>query len=136
MQTFLPYPDFRQTAACLDMRRLGKQRVETFQILRALRDPSRGWQNHPAVLMWRGYEQCLAAYGVAICDEWLSRGYRDTCRAKIIAQAVPSVRRKPSWLGSPRFHRSHRSNLLRKFPEHYVRFWPRLSPELPYVWPV
>ena len=36
MQTFLPYPDFRQSAACLDYRRLGKQRVEGVQILKAI----------------------------------------------------------------------------------------------------
>ena len=30
MQTFLPYPDFKQSAACLDYSRLGKQRVEGF----------------------------------------------------------------------------------------------------------
>jgi hypothetical protein len=36
MQTFLPYPDFGATAAVLDARRLGKQRVETVQVLRAL----------------------------------------------------------------------------------------------------
>ncbi|CAM5346647.1 Cytoplasmic protein OS=Streptomyces chartreusis OX=1969 GN=CP983_00565 PE=4 SV=1 [Streptomyces chartreusis] len=31
MQTFLPHPDFRQTALLLDRRRLGKQRVEALQ---------------------------------------------------------------------------------------------------------
>lgn len=36
MQTFLPYPDFDKSAQSLDMMRLGKQRVETFQILQKL----------------------------------------------------------------------------------------------------
>lgn len=36
MQTFLPYPDFQESAAVLDQVRLGKQRVETFQIMQAL----------------------------------------------------------------------------------------------------
>jgi len=35
MQTFLPYPDFLQSLQSLDNKRLGKQRVETFQILNA-----------------------------------------------------------------------------------------------------
>ncbi|MDQ1681515.1 MAG: hypothetical protein QOH99_56, partial [Frankiaceae bacterium] len=35
MQTFLPYADFGASARVLDDRRLGKQRVETLQILRA-----------------------------------------------------------------------------------------------------
>jgi len=33
MQTFLPYPDLRDSVACLDNKRLGKQRVEAMQIL-------------------------------------------------------------------------------------------------------
>ena len=36
MQTFLPYPDFARSAQALDMRRLGKQRVEVLQILGTL----------------------------------------------------------------------------------------------------
>jgi len=37
MQTFLPFSNFGMTAEVLDHRRLGKQRVEALQILRALR---------------------------------------------------------------------------------------------------
>ena len=66
MQTFLPYPDFKQSAACLDYRRLGKQRVEGVQILKAilgeksLNDkPYKGWLNHPATLMWKPYPIAL-----------------------------------------------------------------------------
>ena len=33
MQTFLPYADFAQSAKALDPKRLGKQRVETIQIV-------------------------------------------------------------------------------------------------------
>lgn len=36
MQTFLPYPDFIKSASVLDKRRLGKQRVETLQIMQAI----------------------------------------------------------------------------------------------------
>ena len=37
VNTFLPYPDFVKSAKALDYKRLGKQRVEAWQILRALR---------------------------------------------------------------------------------------------------
>lgn len=37
MQTFVPFADYRKTAEHLDMKRLGKQRVETFQVLGGLR---------------------------------------------------------------------------------------------------
>lgn len=36
VQTFLPYEDFDKTASVLDRSRLGKQRVETLQLLKAL----------------------------------------------------------------------------------------------------
>lgn len=36
MQTFLPYASFAATAAVLDDKRLGKQRVETLQVLQTL----------------------------------------------------------------------------------------------------
>lgn len=134
MQTFLPYPDFRTTAKVLDRQRLGKQRVEVLQLLRALNGQTTGWTNHPAARMWRGYEAALRDYGIAICDEWMTRGYRDTCRDKIIALA-DGDRVDPPWLGDPAFHASHRSNLLRKAPDHYGSLFSEPD-DLPYVWPV
>ena len=84
MQTFLPELTFEASASALDYRRLGKQRVETYQILRTLTGKSDSWKNHPAVKMWRGYEKALCAYGLAICEEWrYVRGYKDTCCEKI-----------------------------------------------------
>lgn len=138
MQTFLPLSDFAASARCLDRQRLGKQRVECLQILRTLRGKiqSTGWQNHPAVAMWRGYELSLIDYGVTICREWTHRGYRDTCREKIESLDVLGwVSHPPPWLGDNEFHRSHRSNLLRKDPVHYGQFgWTEPS-DLPYIWP-
>jgi len=135
MQTFLPYPSFAASAKSLDRQRLGKQRVETMQILQVLTGAKSGWKNHPAVKMWCGFEGQLASYGVAICLEWKSRGYRDTCLQKIEALAAPGVGPKPPWMGLDDFHRSHRSNLLRKKPEHYGQLWNDVSDDLPYVWP-
>ena len=88
VQTFLPYPDFAKTAAVLDERRLGKQRVETLQILRAIHIPTYGWQHHPAVRMWRGYEQALVTYGVAMCREWVAREHPDTVEPQLLEFAV------------------------------------------------
>lgn len=36
MQTFLPYADFERSARTLDLKRLGKQRVECIQVVRGL----------------------------------------------------------------------------------------------------
>lgn len=140
MQTFLPYPDFYASAACLDRLRLGKQRIEAMQILRTLSGQSDGWTNHPATLMWRGHLQALASYGIAICDEWRSRGYFDTA-GDWFSNWLDTHGTEwtdtmlPAWFGSPPFHASHRSNLLRKHPEHYTQFNWVEPPTLPYVWP-
>lgn len=146
MQTFLPLPDFKESAACLDMKRLGKQRVEALQILQTLLSPARKreatWSHHPAVLMWQGHEIALCEYGLAICDEWFSRGYRDTVHSQILALhdfLCEQPRRSkdfPTWIGNEKFHSSHRSNLLRKAPEWYSRFGWVEGPDQPYFWPV
>lgn len=140
MNTFLPYPDFAKSASVLDRQRLGKQRVEVLQILRVLTGKGRGWRRHPAVRMWQGHERALAAYGVAVCREWVGRGYRDTCEAKIREAAAGTPHDSiapPRWLGSEPFHRSHRSNLLRKDPDHYgPLFEEGLPDDLDYVWPM
>jgi len=79
MQTFVPEGiDFKLTAIKLDYRRLGKQRVEAWQILNTLTGESQGWRNHPAVKMWQGYDVALAMYGLSMCREWIARGYKDT----------------------------------------------------------
>lgn len=138
MQTFLPFADYAQSARVLDYKRLGKQRVESLQILKALTTPNYGWKTHPATKMWRDHPHALAEYSLAICDEWIRRGYRDTCREKIIAQVqgVPYDSTKPEWLGDEAIHSSHRSNLLRKDPVFYGQFGWLDDPEAPYVWPV
>ena len=68
MQTFLPYPSFTESAAVLDGPRLGKQRVEAFQLLRALTVPDYGWRHHPAAKMWAHRVPALVAYGLAMTD--------------------------------------------------------------------
>ena len=59
MQTFLPYPSFARSAAALDPSRLGKQRVEAFQLLRANTIADYGWRHHPAAKMWSGHLPAL-----------------------------------------------------------------------------
>jgi hypothetical protein len=149
MQTFLPYPDFVQSAQVLDRQRLGKQRVEAYQILRALRGESKGWVNHPATRMWRGFERMLIRYTLVVCDEWIDRGYKDT----IIGKVFPMLRdhsyadhpngawagSHPYFLNDPEISRrlfdSHQGNLVRKLPEHYGPLFPDADPTLAYYWP-
>jgi hypothetical protein len=164
MQSFLPYPDDARSAAVLDSRRLGKQRVECLQILSVLtglRAPwppgatsgpvetyvPKGWVNHPAVRMWRGHADALVAYTLEVCAEWERRGHRDTVAPKVRAIAttaglsiphgsVSDAVTRPEWWGSEALHQSHRSNLLRKDEEYYREYFPETPPDLPYHWPV
>lgn len=141
MQTFLPYPSFHDSARALDLPRLGKQRVETFQLLKAQTIPDYGWRHHPAAKMWNGYLPALVAYGLAVTDAWIEAGRADTTRPKLLAFApeVDGVAQErldlPPWLGDEAFHLSHRSNLLRKDPEFYRERFGNIPDDLPYIWP-
>lgn len=139
MQTFIPYgSDFTANAKVLDRQRLGKQRVEGLQILRTLTGVGKGWENHPIVKMWRGYEYSLGMYTIAMCDEWISKGYKDTCRDQIISimEAFDMPMVTPLWLEDAEIKISHKSNLIRKMPEHYGLLWAGVPNDLPYKWVV
>ena len=137
MQTFLPYRNFTQSARVLDWRRLGKQRVETKQIIMALESTRRtGWRNHPAVKMWRGHEGALARYGAAMCIEWKRRGYRDSLTDFFLERLDFMFDDYVPEFVTPEFTLSHQSNLIRKQPEFYRPvFGPEVPDDLPYVWP-
>jgi hypothetical protein len=139
MQTFLPEPSFKYSAAVLDYRRLGQQRREARQILLTLLGESKGWVNHPATKMWRGYEEALCRYGLAICEQWRMRGYNDTLGLffeDVLYNGIEYQNTLPPWFGWRAFHVSHQSNLVRKNPEHYRRYYPDVPDDLPYIWPV
>jgi hypothetical protein len=145
MQTFLPVADFAESARLLDSPRLGKQRVETLQVLRALELPDYGWANHPVVTMWRGRTAGLVVYGLATVRAWRERGFADSTETQIaeFAPAAAGLTQEeaaaqgllPSWVGNPEIHLSHRSNLLAKDPEYYRPLFPEDPDNLPYVWP-
>lgn len=134
MQTFMPYPDFRKSVACLDRQRLGKQRVETMQVLNILLDrtETKGWRNHPVTLMWTGFESALKLYQNYTLLEWTNRGYKNNIQFEEI---VPNSVIYPPWFGDERFHISHQSNLLRKDFYYYSQFFKGISSDIPYFWP-
>jgi hypothetical protein len=149
MQTFLPVADFDESARLLDSPRLGKQRVETLQVLRALELPDYGWASHPVVRMWRGRTPALVLYGRAMVREWRARGFADTTDT-LIAEFAPEFASSsqhelaaagllPSWIGDEELHRSHRSNLLAKdagfYRPAFAERFPGEPDDLPYKWP-
>ena len=99
--------------------------------------------------MWRGFEEALGAYGLAMVEAWTALGRTDTCAGTIVEDlALAGVRMPrtqaqlrraealPSWLGDEAFHLAHRSNLLRKHPAWYGPRFPGVPDDLEYVWPV
>lgn len=78
MQTFLPSEDYELTAQALDNKRLNKQILEAYQILKVLSgaSPSGAWRNHPAVLMWKGSETHLMEYANHMIAEANIRGIK------------------------------------------------------------
>ena len=149
MQTFVPFADFVASARALDAKRLGKQRVEVIQIVRALTVADYAWKSHPAVLMWKGYEEALGRYGLTMCEVWLELGFGDTCAATIAADlasfGIPHIRTEaelreagalPPWLFDEAVQQSHQSALVRKDPGFYRQRFPDVRPDIEYVWPV
>jgi hypothetical protein len=137
MNTFLPYPNFTKSAKCLDNKRLGKQRVEAWQIYLALAQKNYGWKNHPIVKMWKGYESALLYYGLVISNEWYLRGYKDNMTHRFLLELCKHgnlLTNKPKWLGNENFHSAMRSNLLRKDTKHYSQFGWKEPDNLPYIW--
>lgn len=132
MQTFLPFSDFQKSVEVLDYRRLGKQRVETFQVLNILlnRTESKGWTNHPVTKMWRGFEEALKLYQNITITEWVKRGYKNNMSFENVNKDNLIF---PTWLGDEEFHRSHRSNLLRKNFEYYSQYFNEPI-DLEYKW--
>jgi hypothetical protein len=77
MMTFITSNDLLECALSLDYKRLGKQRVEGYQIWRTLKGITHGWKNHPAVKMWEGYACALALYTNTMIMVWKWRGYNN-----------------------------------------------------------
>lgn len=138
MQIFLPYPDMRKSLQTLDTKRLGKQRVETFQILSAILkrpklngEPYKGWLNHPCTIMWKNYVPALKLYLNYSITEWVARGFKNNMNLENQFDEQIII---PPFIGNPLFHSSHRANLLKKNFEYYKKFGWNENPSDPYVW--
>jgi hypothetical protein len=141
MQTFFPFSDAKTSLGVLDTRRLGKQRVEGYQILRTLQGYSNGWKDHPAVKMWRGYEPELLDYTLTACEIWAAKNFTDTISDKLFEEFPELVEIGhtklvyPSWCYNQDVLDSHKAMLYHKDPAHYALFAP-YSHITAYVWPV
>lgn len=153
MQTFLPFPSFTASLDLLDKRRLNKQNVESTQILNVLlgrtNTNGKGWQNHPAVKMWRGYENALKWYKNKGMELGESRGITYVKLQREIVDKNANMD-YPSFIGNAEFHMSHLANLKRKALSDFEKNRPELKANmistlgverfneidetLPYIW--
>jgi len=133
MQTFLPFTEFRESAKALDNKRLNKQILEGYQILKVLSsdDPKAGWRNHPAVKMWRGHEVALWHYIFDCVDVANERGIKTDKNVENLRTLRDLVGGrwgygKPDWFSDQealnRLVTTHRANLYIKDPIYYVDF--------------
>lgn len=96
----------------------------------------------PLIGMWRGYEAALAAYSVACATLMVSHGVSTGIRTLEMANTITELRQSgdpvpyepPPWLQDIDVLMSHRSNLMRRWPEAYS--FPRNPKDMPYLWPV
>jgi len=88
MQTFLPYKDFVKSVRCLDNKRLGKQRVEAYQILLTLQNLHCGYKYR--------CKKCGKKYG-----EKLNKNDSMICLEKYDGILCGGKIRKIGWLNHP-----------------------------------
>jgi hypothetical protein len=141
MNTFLVDKSFIKTAQYLDRQRLGKQRVEAIQMLDIMCDSNKkGWRNHPCFKMWDGHPRLLAAYGLAVCDEWIKRGYVDNLKSRFFNKFAyfdnlilddKYSESLPKWYNNEEFYSRYRSILLYKNYEWYSQFGWTEEPAVP-----
>jgi hypothetical protein len=142
MQTFLPYKDFDKSAKALDSKRLNKQILECYQILKVLSnpDPRAGWRNHPAVKMWRGFEHLLLDYTMSMVKEANKRGIKTDKNMQNIVDLINTHAIDwgftiPAWyeddVKMKRLTITHKANLYKKDPIYYFDFFSALAKSNP-----
>ena len=139
MQTFLPSADYEYAAQILDNKRLNKQILEGYQIMKILSGASESgaWRNHPAVLMWKGSEVHLMDYIDNMVYEANFRGIKtvnNVANLNALKRSFSSRwgNLKPVWSKPEHVDRvitTHKANLYRKDPEIYAEFYNAKSSE-------
>jgi len=148
MQTLFPYPEYDESARCLRNLELANQISHTLIILDTLHEVegAGGWARHPAIEMWRGYEAQLCTYGLAMCDEYQSRGFNVLASQERINWHLASIATvddfemgKPRWMeDASKFlwlQRTHRSFLLGKDKKFYAKYKWDVNPGIPLYFP-
>ncbi len=93
--------------------------------------PTGGWRNHPAVLMWKGYEYSLRTYANIMINEANNRGIKTDKNNSNIQELELSYSGTwgtdmPKWFSDKskmmRITTTHKARLFEKDPIHYAHF--------------
>lgn len=147
MIIFLTSMSYGRTAEDLDTARLHaaqNQGSALFDMLTGIKDPG-NLKHHPVLSMWRGYEFALGIYVMSCGLEWcFQRGFAENKSFWNVARGIKEIKNDdpnfvyevPPWFRDRDVILSHRSNLLRRSPEHYEDKWELCPEDWPYFWPV
>lgn len=150
MRVFVPYSDIGLSAACLAESDLAIQRNNAMTILETLAGRTRGWQWHPGVSMWIGYEDVLSAFAHAINNEWinantsanggtgvvpLGQDFDKKLQAMGNRLLMTKYTAKPWWWGHDKFHASNRAAMMRHDPDWYKELFADDDPGICDWWP-
>jgi hypothetical protein len=111
LMTWMPYSNYTKCAECFATRDLKEMRNTVCRVLKYLQKTNPVKKIRSAEL-WRGYEQSLLRYGIAIAIECRNRNLKDTSLEFFKSQLVSAEYTKPDWVYWSRLQDSHREYLL------------------------
>jgi hypothetical protein len=128
--TWMPYSSYRKCAACFSDIDLKQMRVNVLRVLQYL-DHGHHTHRQRAAELWRGFEQSLIRYGIAIALECRQRGFNDKSLLKLRSKYTSGNGKKPDWVYWADLQQSHRAYLLlrdeRRFAVKLLRRYVRRS---------
>lgn len=139
--------NFRNIAKTLDRQRRFKQAVEVKEILLTIErkktscpNAKIGFKNHPIVLMWYNYEDCLKHYFNDFYDQLVEDGFVMKKLAKYTNIPDKKDTKIPWFLNFEPLIFSHMARLYQKDPNHYASFREKILPNpelylsIGYIW--
>ncbi len=106
----MPYGSYQKCASCFVIQDLKLMRAVVLRVLQYLSRNNR--RPNRSAELWRGYEQSLIRYGIAIAIELRSRGCKDSSLEKLRLQFQDGTFAKPEWVFWPKLQESHQAYLL------------------------
>lgn len=144
MMTWLTRMSFLDTAEDLETDLLVGQMRDAAELAEAIlfQENEELTMAHPVVRIWAGYEIGLIGYLLSMNLELARRGIGSPVSVFKITGAIQQLRSagedttfvKPAWTEDTDVLRSHRSNMVRRWPQ-YASVWSKTPELMPYIWP-